>query len=394
MSPARVDFLDPPAAAELVVAPAGAVRPAGLRPGRAQHEREPHERQRRQRQRAKLGFAITTGDLADNQQLNETRWFKGVLDGGRVDPFSGKPISARTPAPARHGDDRRAQRRRGRAPVHRRRRLRRLPGVPPTATAASGTRTWRRPPAARTRLPALPGPARARAAAVQAEGLKVPWYISRGNHDGLVQGNAPASNDIFRAIVAGCLKVFPTPASTRRGSRAPTRASSSALNNDPAFLAPLLRRAQGPAGPGPPDPLARSSTSEIGGAQRLPLRGRPSERAPPTATRPTTPSAAEGFRFISLDTVAEGGGPSGNIDHPQYRWLEQKLHGRAEGRPARDRLRPPHARHDEQHRATTSRRAPARRPSPAATTTRASPRRSTAAPGQEEHPRPVPRTRT
>ena len=40
--------------------------------------------------RAQLGFAITTGDLADNQQLNETRWFKGVLDGGRVDPFSGQ----------------------------------------------------------------------------------------------------------------------------------------------------------------------------------------------------------------------------------------------------------------------------------------------------------------
>src|SRR4051794_6744308 len=43
--------------------------------------------------RAKLAFALTTGDLADNQQLNETRWFKTVLDGGSVDPFSGTPIT-------------------------------------------------------------------------------------------------------------------------------------------------------------------------------------------------------------------------------------------------------------------------------------------------------------
>ena len=47
--------------------------------------------------RAKLGLAITTGDLADNQQLNETEWFRTVLDGGAVDPFSGRAISANNP---------------------------------------------------------------------------------------------------------------------------------------------------------------------------------------------------------------------------------------------------------------------------------------------------------
>ena len=47
--------------------------------------------------RAKLDFVLATGDLADNQQLNETRWFKTVLDGGQVDPFSGKPVSASNP---------------------------------------------------------------------------------------------------------------------------------------------------------------------------------------------------------------------------------------------------------------------------------------------------------
>ena len=31
------------------------------------------------------------------------------------------------------------------------------------------------------------------------------------------------------------------------------------------------------------------------------------------------------MRFISLDTVAEGGGQNGNIDDPQYRWLRGEL---------------------------------------------------------------------
>ena len=37
----------------------------------------------------------------------------------------------------------------------------------------------------------------------------------------------------------------------------------------------------------------------------------------------TTPK--KGMRFISLDTVAEGGGQSGNLDDPQYRWLKREL---------------------------------------------------------------------
>jgi hypothetical protein len=32
-----------------------------------------------------------------------------------------------------------------------------------------------------------------------------------------------------------------------------------------------------------------------------------------------------GLVFIALDTVAEGGGDDGNLDHPQYRWLQREL---------------------------------------------------------------------
>jgi hypothetical protein len=36
-------------------------------------------------------------------------------------------------------------------------------------------------------------------------------------------------------------------------------------------------------------------------------------------------SPKSGFRFVSMDTVAEGGGSDGNIDDPQYEWLSREL---------------------------------------------------------------------
>ena len=36
--------------------------------------------------------------------------------------------------------------------------------------------------------------------------------------------------------------------------------------------------------------------------------------------------------MVSLDTVAEGGGQSGNLDDPQYKWLERTLRKRRNGR--------------------------------------------------------------
>ena len=38
-------------------------------------------------------------------------------------------------------------------------------------------------------------------------------------------------------------------------------------------------------------------------------------------------SPGPGLRFVSIDTVADGGGSDGNLDHPQYRWLGRTLRG-------------------------------------------------------------------
>ncbi len=113
-------------------------------------------------------FALTTGDLADNQQLNETRWFRTVLDGGHGRPVLGQ--GDRQLQRVHRRDDRRDrvdQRRRGGAPLHRRRRLRRLRvGARRPQGRLLGSRrggAGRRPV---RRVPALSRAARARAGPV------------------------------------------------------------------------------------------------------------------------------------------------------------------------------------------------------------------------------------
>ena len=195
MSPARVDFVDP----------AGGALKSSHRPQEALRRRRSTRssatstptgaaRGRRARQARDPGFAITTGDLADNQQLNETRWFRTVLDGGRVDPFSGKPAAdgqcSQDPAvTARINDDVANRRYTGIQDYDDYRGIRDdLYGGywdPDEAAAAGGLYAA---------FPRYPGLLDAAQAPFDAAGLDIPWYVSRGNHDGLIQGNAPAEH--------------------------------------------------------------------------------------------------------------------------------------------------------------------------------------------------------
>jgi metallophosphoesterase (TIGR03767 family) len=338
MSPARVDFADP-AGGEIksswrpqealglqvfdqVVRSVNANRSSTVRQGNGR--------------RARLDFAITTGDLADNQQLNETRWFRDVLDGGRIDPFSGRPIgpgnecggaspeqvaainagvAARTYSGVQDYDDY------ADAPPERQAGF----WDPDAAPAAGG------PFAGFPRYPGLMDRAQAQ---FTAAGLKVPWFISRGNHDGLVQGNAPASEDLFRAIVTGCLKVFPNASFDPAVYAGASDDELFAAFADPAFIGTLLAGGRSVA----PDPDRRFVNKAeyrrlMGGGRAHGFRH--TARRELRASRGTASYYAwtpkRGFRFISLDTVAEGGGQSGNLDDPQYRWLRAELR-RAERR--------------------------------------------------------------
>ena len=325
MSPARVDFADA----------AGGDIGASWRPQEAlgtqvfdQVVRNVNaNRTSRVRQgsgkRAKVGFAITTGDMADNQHLNESRWFKTVLDGGTVDPFSGDPITnqcGNVPADrlAKLNADVAARAYTGVADYddYRDAPQDRFAGFwdPDEAAPTAG------PYAA---FPRYPGLLEAAQRPFEAAGLDVPWYISRGNHDGLVQGNAPASEDLFRAIATGCLKVFPNAAFDPKRFEGASDDELFASFGDPAFIQQLLAGAKTVAPDGDRRILSKREYRSLIGhgfafTPRSQLRRSRGSASYYAFTR-------KGVRFISLDTVAEGGGQNGNIDDPQYRWLRGEL---------------------------------------------------------------------
>ncbi len=156
----------------------------------------------------------------------------------------------------------------------------------------------------------------------------MPWYISRGNHDGLIQGNAPASEDLFRTIATGCLKVFPNAAFDPKTFEGASDDELFASFGDPAFIQQLLAGGKTVA----PDPDRRIISKReyralVGNAKRhgFGYTSKAQLRKSAGTASYYAFSPKKGFRFISLDTVAEGGGQSGNLDHPQYLWLAGEL---------------------------------------------------------------------
>jgi metallophosphoesterase (TIGR03767 family) len=326
MSPARVDFADP----------AGGELKSSWRPQEALSlqvfdsviRNVDANRRSRVKQgngkRAKLAFALTTGDLADNQQLNESRWFKTVLDGGTVDPFSGVPITGQCgdqPADtvARVNADVAARRYTGVADYdeYRDAPADRFAGFYDPDEAAPT-------PGAYSAFPRYPGLLEAAQKPFRAAGLDMPWYIARGNHDGLVQGNAPASTDLFRAIATGCLKVFPNAEFDPNAFKGQSADQLFAAFGNPDFISQLIAGGKTVA----PDPDRRI----ISKREYRSLIGHGFSKTPRKELRASRGSASyysfspkKGLRFVSLDTVAEGGGQSGNVDDPQYKWLRGEL---------------------------------------------------------------------
>jgi 3',5'-cyclic AMP phosphodiesterase CpdA len=265
--------------------------------------------------RARLQFAIVTGDLSDNHQRNEVGWGVRLLEGGRIDPFSGARIGPGNRCP---GAPRRVIARLNRAVAARR------------YTGVQDRGDWRRRPAGVRRafydpdaplgaLPRYPGLLERAQRPFHAEGLAMPWYAARGNHDAFAQGFVSARGT--GGIATGCRKVMPVarPPSAPRVSqgwesmrRLLARGRFQWVPPDPRrrFVSPqAFKRLHGRADRG-------HGFGMVAPGERQRSRGAAGYYA--WSPRP-------GLRFISLDTVAEGGGSTGNVDHPQYLWLRRQL---------------------------------------------------------------------
>jgi metallophosphoesterase (TIGR03767 family) len=282
--------------------------------------------------RAKLGFAITTGDNVDNQQLNEVQWFAQVLKGGTLDPFSGKLIgpgnecsSLSAEDVARLNADVAARRYTGLqdyddypgAPDDRYDGFYDPDQAPPDPTS---------PFAAFPRWPGLLDRAQQPFAT---PGLKVPYYVSRGNHDGEIQGNIAATFPLARGLITGCQKIFPNEKFDPQSVAGLSEEELIDKFGDPAFQQQLLAGLK----PAPPDPdrrfvSAKAYRDVFAGAAKKAGYGYvdPKQaKASNGAASYYAFSPKPGIRFISLDTVAEGGGQDGNIDNPQFKWLKGEL---------------------------------------------------------------------
>lgn len=231
--------------------------------------------------------AVSTGDNIDNQQLNEFEWFLALLDGGPLAPNSGAPF---------------------------------YEGVQDQEPLSFDAHYWHPEDTDPRRdfykryhgFPAYPGLLSAAVAPFTAHGLNVRWLNVNGNHDGLVQGNAPA-NSAFEEIATGPVKVVNLPA-----GMSPDDFRNGLIGQDPAVLAAL---ATAPARIVTPDERRRFITPAEFAAAGHGL----TEENVATGTLYYAFSVAPGVRGIVLDTVNRAGYAEGSIDAPQLAWLEARL---------------------------------------------------------------------
>jgi 3',5'-cyclic AMP phosphodiesterase CpdA len=266
--------------------------------------------------RAPMDFAILTGDQADNQQQNEVTWARQLIEGGQaLDPNSGSRDYSdcnlfEKGALSRRPDDE-AQRYTG-VQDHDD-----YNGDPnfydPNRPNGPTFINWPRYPGLmdRAQRPFVP-------LGLRRGSTRVPSYVANGNHDGLVQGNQTAVANAER-VATGCFKHF--------ASNPPQ-----ALASTPAFALPTGFSV-------PPDERRQF-------VDRIELKRIYGEGVQADSHGfgfvDAIQNSDSGFsasyyawdpkprlRFIALDTISEGGAvigsPQGNIDDPQFRWLQSEL---------------------------------------------------------------------
>jgi uncharacterized repeat protein (TIGR01451 family) len=269
--------------------------------------------------RAPMDFALMTGDQADSMQRNETEWVRILLEGGPLDPNSGSTnpadwnsaehpsCAAYPPTPANLDE------------------ATRYTGVQDYDDYEEGANPFfydpDEPRGRWSDWPAYPGLMDRAQLPFEAAGLEVPSYVTNGNHDVLVQGNEDA-NAGLEDIATGCFKALGTTITPNGLDPRALLAPSGGMLVPPDPRRRYVDKRQVKAvygGGGDPEDHGFAHVDED---ENINSGFSASYYA-------WDPPEAPGFRFISIDTLSEGGvveqSANGNIDDPQWQWLEREL---------------------------------------------------------------------
>ena len=290
----------------------------------------------------RLDLAILTGDNADSQQYNETRWFIDILDGHKkIDPNSG----IETPACPGDPDSIYDGVRGGRHPGY---------YEPDASTGEDGDGYSPDPEenfaetGRRVSVRDFPGLLEAANSPFQAVGLDLPWYSAFGNHDALIQGNSPeayvgpygflgeVANPVMMDIATNCPKPIVPPSTGEPATveMVPPDPRRCFLAKDEPFF-------------GAPAPCSSGGWIQ----QHFATTGTPVGHgfAPSATLTPDEQSAGYGrpliadlnndgyysfsptvgLRFVVLDTITDECGSlfcsEGSVDNDQFVWLGDQI---------------------------------------------------------------------